>query len=125
MSEEIKTPEVKTGAFNQAILRSSKEIKRHRAESVSEGTQLAYKRRVEDYQVQLNNLLREQQAMLDLSPENATSLMVAKNFNPEQFVAKDVKLDMDIYKTEVKLRRAKARYETLFGPYSADIDIVE
>ena len=53
--------------------------------------------------------------MLDLSPTNAQSLIVASDFDADAYVAKDLKLGVDIRNTEIKLQVAKERYKILFG----------
>ena len=53
--------------------------------------------------------------MLDMSPTNAQSLIVASDFDADSYVAKDLKLGVDIRNNEIKLQVAIDRYEYLFG----------
>ena len=58
---------------------------------------------------------REQENMLDLSPTDATSLMLASDFESKEYVAKDLELGVKIRNTKIKLEIAKKRYAYLFG----------
>ena len=53
--------------------------------------------------------------MLDLSPENAQSLILASDFNSAEYTAKDIDLGVKIRNAEIKLDIAQKRYDYLFG----------
>lgn len=63
----------------------------------------------------IKNQKRDQENMLDMSPTNAQSLIVASDFDADSYVAKDLKLGVDIRNNEIKLQVAIDRYEYLFG----------
>ncbi len=111
---EVTTNEVK-GAFVASLKRNNAKIREDRATSISEDTQLMYKRQIEDLEVQIKRLKRDQESMLDLSPTHADSLVLASDFNSEAFVNKDVKIACDIRNLEIKLELAAKRYGHLFG----------
>jgi hypothetical protein len=52
--------------------------------------------------------------MLDLSPADSTSLMVATDFNAKEFVEKDIALGIKIRNLEIQLDIARTRYKHLF-----------
>lgn len=108
MTEEVK------GAFVESLKRNNKQIRHDRAEAIVEDTQLAYKRVVEDLEVQLKRMNRDRDNMLDLSPSNAQSLVVASDFDSVAFVEKDLQLGVKIRETEIKLEIARKQYEHLF-----------
>ena len=108
MSEEVK------GAFIESLVRNNSKIRSDRAIAIQEQAELLYKRKVEDLEVKLKRLRRERDNMLDLSPTNATSLMLATDFDAEQFVEKDLQLGLEIRNEEIKLEIAKKQYTKLF-----------
>lgn len=112
MSEEL---EVETGMFIQSLRRNNKQIRDDRAKSIAEDTQLVYKRQIEDLDLSIKKMKREQENMLDLSPTNAQSLVLASDFDSTQYTNKDIELGVKIRNAEIKLDIAKKRYEHLFG----------
>lgn len=103
------------GAFLASLKRNNKQIRDDRAQAIGEDTQLVYKRKVEDLQLSITKMKREQENMLDLSPTNAQSLILASDFNSSEYVQKDIDLGVKIRNEEIKLEIAKRRYEYLFG----------
>ena len=53
--------------------------------------------------------------MLDLSPTSADSLILASDFDSNDYVSKDIELGVKIRNTEIKLDIAKKRFEFLFS----------
>ena len=103
------------GAFYSTLVRNNKKIREDRATAIQEAVELTYKREVEDLQIKIKQLKRERENMLDLSPSDATSLILASDFNEKEFVEKDIKLGIEIRNLEIKLEIAKGRYTYLFG----------
>ena len=114
MAEDTKELEAK-GAFAISLLRNNKQIRADRASAIVEGAELIYKRKVEDLEVQIKQMKREQENMIDLSPTTAQSLVLASDFNADAYVAKDLILGIKIRNAEIELEIAKKRYEYLFG----------
>lgn len=107
--------ELKKGAFVESLKRNNKQIRDDRALAISEDTRLLYKRSVEDLEISITRMKREQENMLDLSPSHAQSLVLASDFNSDEYVAKDIELGLRIRNFEIKLEIAKKRFEYLFG----------
>ena len=103
------------GAFEASLRRSNTKIRDDRAITIIETTEMLYKRSIEDTEVRLKQLKRDQENMLDLSPSTADSLRLASDFNAQEYVEKDLKLGVDIRNLEIKLEVAKKRYAYLFG----------
>jgi hypothetical protein len=103
------------GAFISSLKRNNKQIREDRATAISEDTQMIYKRMVEDLEVNIKKMKREQENMLDLSPTNAQSLVLASDFNSTAYVEKDVELGVKIRNAEIKLEIAQNRLKYLFG----------
>lgn len=109
--EEVK----KDGAFIASLKRNNKQIREDRAAAIGEDTQLLYKRKIEDLQVTTRRMERELENMLDLSPTNATSLVLTSDFDSASYVEKDIELGVKIRNESIKLEIAQKRYSYLFG----------
>lgn len=116
MSEETtKTDNEIVGAFYSNLNRNNKTIKKDRAIAITEDAQLIYKRELEDMEMNLKRLYRERVNMLDLSPTNADSLVLASDFDAKAFVNKDIELGVKIRNLEIRLEIARKQYNFLFG----------
>lgn len=104
-------------AFINSLKRNNREIRADRATNISEDTQMEYKREIEDIQVSIKKLSRELENMLDLSPNNTQSLILASNFDSKAFVKKDIEIGLKIRNLEITLEIAKKRYNYLFGGF--------
>ncbi len=104
-----------SGAFISSLKRNNKQIRDDRAVAIAEDTELLYKRRIEDLVVTIKKMEREQENMLDLSPTNSLSLVLASDFNAGEYVEKDVDLGVKIRNERIKLEIAQKRYHYLFG----------
>ena len=102
------------GAFVGSLVRNNKKIREDRAIAIAESAEMLYKRTVEDTELEIKQLKRDREAMLDLSPTDAQSLVLASDFNAQNFVEKDIKLGLAIRNLEIKLEIAKSRYVHLF-----------
>ena len=115
MNDDKDEKKVTSGEFGLALKRNNKEIKNARAESIISKAQVMYKRTVEDLTIELDEMRRELDDMLDMSPNNAMNLVVASDFEPKAFIAKDLEIGVKIRNTEIKVDIAKKRYQVLFG----------
>ncbi|CAG1020705.1 hypothetical protein DOJK_00518 [Patescibacteria group bacterium] len=106
---------VSDGAFVSSLKRNNRQIRDDRAAAIAEDTDLVYKRKIEDLELSIKKMRREQDNMLDLSPTNAQSLILASDFNSTEYVEKDIELGIKIRNTEIMLEIAKKRYQYLFG----------
>ena len=106
---------VEVGAFIASLKRNNRQIRDDRAESIAESAQLMYRRAVEDMEVELKTLKRDQENMLDMSPDTAISLKIASDFNAREYVDNDLKMGIRIRELEIKLEIAKRQYKHLFG----------
>ena len=59
------------GAFIESLRRTNTKIRADRAQSISEDADLVYKRLVEDMEMKIRKMEREQENMLDLSPSHS------------------------------------------------------
>ena len=103
------------GAFIGSLKRNNRQIRDDRASAISEDTELVYKRKIEDLELSIKKMKREQENMLDLSPTNTQSLILASDFDSVQYAEKDIDLGIKIRNTEITLEIAKKRYQYLFG----------
>lgn len=107
--------EKSVGAFVASLKRNNSKIRADRAQAISEDTQMIYKRKIEDLEVSIKRMRREQENMLDLSPTTAESLVLASDFDSSAYTQKDIDLGVKIRNAEITLEIAKARYKYLFG----------
>lgn len=120
MDEKVEVPGTPAavateGAFIASLKRNNSKIRADRAQAIGEDAQLIYKRAIEDLDVSIKRMKRDQENMLDLSPENSMSLKLASDFNAADYVSKDVELGVKIRNAEIKLDIATKRYQYLFG----------
>jgi len=116
MSEEISgspLSEMK-GIFIGSLVRNNKKIREDRAIAIAEQAQMIYKREVEDIEMKIKQIKRERDNMLDMSPTDAQSLVLATDFDAKSFVAKDMELGITLRNLEIKLEIARSRYKSLF-----------
>ena len=103
------------GRFMEALVRNNKKIRDDRAQAIGEAAQMIYKREVEDTELEIKQLRRERDAMLDLSPTTADSLVLATDFDAKAFVSKDIAIGIKIRNLEITLDIARTQYHQLFG----------
>jgi hypothetical protein len=103
------------GAFFGSLKRNNRQIRDDRATAIAEDTELVYKRKIEDLELSIKKMKREQENMLDLSPTTTQSLILASDFNSAEYVEKDIDLGIKIRNTEITLEIARKRYQYLFG----------
>lgn len=115
MPEEVKDETQVQGAFMESLKRNNRKIRDDRATAIGEDTQLIYKRSMEDLQLSIKKMEREQENMLDLSPTDAQSLVLASDFDSADYVGKDIDLGVKIRNAGIKLEVAQKRYTYLFG----------
>jgi len=113
MDEMKKTDD--PGAFLESLKRNNKQIRDDRAQAIGEDAEMIYKRKIEDMEITIKRMVRDQENMLDLSPENSTSLKLASDFNAEDYATKDIELGKNIRNLQIVLNIAKRRYNHLFG----------
>ncbi|MBI6116777.1 hypothetical protein [Salegentibacter maritimus] len=105
----------KNAAFLDSLKRNNDKIRDDRANAIAEDAHLMYKRETEDLALSLKRLKREQENMLDMSPTDANSLVLASDFDAKNYVSKDLEMAVKIRNLEIKLELAKKRYAYLFG----------
>ena len=106
------------GVFKQDLMRTFKQLKESRAESVAEDVEIIYKRKIEDLCHMVRNYDRDREnIILDLSPSSLTSgAVVPSDFNAESFMQKDMEIGLNKRDAIIKLEIILDRYEFLFGP---------
>lgn len=109
--EEVK---LQNGQFMSSLVRNNKQIKEDRAISIAEDAELIYKRKVEDLETNLKRKKRDRDNMLDMSPSNTQSLILASDFDSTEWVEKDHKLGLEVRNLEIEIDIARARYNQLF-----------
>jgi len=113
MAEEEKA--LMTGAFVDSLKRNNKQIKDDRAEAIVEDAEMAFSRKIQDMERDIKRLVRARDNMLDLSPDNSLSLMLASDFDGEKFASEELKMAMTLRNKEIELELLQNRYKLLFG----------
>lgn len=103
------------GAFVASLKRNNRQIKADRAASIAEDAQVTYRRYIEDLELKVKRLHRDRENMLDMSPDNKMSLILAADFDAPEYVSREASIAMDIRNTEIKLELMRERYDYLFG----------
>jgi hypothetical protein len=103
------------GSLVISLTRGSKKIKADRAVAIAEGAKIKSKRTVEDLQMDIKDLKRSRENMLDMSPNDSTSLVIAKEFNPDKFILEYNDLGLQVRNKEIQLEIALASHLELFG----------
>jgi hypothetical protein len=103
------------GAFISSLKRNNAKIREDRAVAIADVAQLKYKRTIEDLEISIKEMKREQENMLDMSPTSADSLVLASDFDSTKYVEKDIALGIKIREAEIKIDIAQKRYAYLFG----------
>ncbi len=97
-----------------SLVRNNKQIREDRALAIGESAEMFYARQIQDMKMKIKQMKRERESMLDLSRTSTTSLVVASDFKPEDFVKKDIEMGVDIRNLEITLGIAEERYNYLF-----------
>lgn len=100
--------------FIESLQRNNEQIREDRARTIGEDSELIYRRRVEDIELKIKRLEREQEGLIDISPLDQNSLIFAE-FQPEAFVQKDIELSLLIRNLNIQLEVSTKRFEYLFG----------
>lgn len=100
--------------FIESLKRNNDQIREDRAIAIGEDSQLIYRRRVEDIALKIKKIEREQEGLIDVSPLDKNSLTFA-DFQPEQFVERDLELSLILRNLNIQLEIAEKRFEYLFG----------
>lgn len=112
---ELSPENENSGVFITSLKRNNRQIREDRASAIVEDTELVYKRAMEDIALTIKRLQREQESMIDLSPANAQSLVLAIDFDSVAYTEKDLGIGIQIRNLEIKLEIATKRYNHLFG----------
>lgn len=117
MSDAVKNVKLdeSKGSFGYYLKRNNKQIKSDRAEAIIEDAELVYRREIEDMQMTMKRLVRKRENMLDLSPTNSQSLMLAEDFDAKGFVNLDLDLAVQIRNLEIKIELGVTRFKELFN----------
>ena len=117
--------EKKQDLFLANLTRDFKQLKRDRAESVTEDAEIAYKRHIEDLCRALReNKRKTENLMLELAPTTTyDATVVPANFDVNKFMEADEQLGIDTRNLSIRLEIMLGRYETLFGQFT-DTELV-
>jgi hypothetical protein len=101
------------GLFRSNLYRNNKQIRDDRGNVIVRGAEMAYKRFIEDLEMEIEQRKLEQSKLTDINPSSKNSLDFS-TFNASSFAADDAKLCKEIYMNEKLLEIYKERYNALF-----------
>lgn len=110
------------GAFGASLLRNAGKIKADRAESIIRSAERVYRRKIEDIQAEIDDLETGRTALLDMSPTDINSLVLASDFKAEDFYKTDSSLTLQIREAKIRLEEGQKRYAFLFGGVPIESD---
>ena len=111
----VKDVVVQEGLFKSALKRSVKDIKEARATGITDDAEMSFRRMVEDLVQSRKRLEMTRDEMLDMSPESAISLVLAKNFDGRKFASEYLNLGVEIRLLNIQIDIGKQNYKDLFG----------
>ena len=114
----------KEGAFVSSLVRNNKQIKADRADSIGRTAKVMFKRKVEDLTLEIDQMEQDRRNLLDMSPTNSMSLIVASDFKASEFADKDFALSIAIRNAKIKLAVWQARYDYLFEGSDAEDAVI-
>ena len=103
------------GTFFASLKRNNAKIREDRAIAIAEDAERLYKRKIEDLRDGIKKMTREREYMLDMSPTDSTSLVMASDFSADNFINKDLDLGLRIRNETIKLEIAEKSFKQLFG----------
>ena len=104
-----------TAIFTEMLTRPASKIKTDRALAIAKKARVVFERTVQDLEMEIERLIAERTAMLDMSPTSAISLIVANEFDESKFTNDYLNISYELRKLAIKLDIAKKSYKTLFG----------
>ena len=114
MSEKDKVLE-EEGMFGFNLKRNAKQIREDRADAIIKKAEKKYRREIEDMLDEVESLETEQLGLIDLSPNKATDLMIANDFDDDAYVKKDIQIGMKKREILIEIDIAKEQYVKRFG----------
>lgn len=111
MPEEVK----RQGKFFESLKRNNKQIRDDRAQAIGEEAQISFKRKIEDLELEQKRDQRDLDNMLDLSPDNAISLIVADKFDSNSFVSRQADKLTAMRNRGILIELLNDQYKLLFG----------
>ena len=103
------------GRFQEALERTGSKVRKERAHQISSSAERSFRRKKEDLQADLEELLVKKDIMLDMSPNNTHSIISAENFDGNDFSNSYHAVCLKIRETKIHLEVATQAYDELFG----------
>lgn len=108
MSDLTKSP------FMSTIARSNKELRQDRALIIAKATEKALRRKIEDFNDNLESLKLSLDNLLDINPSNTHTIINPSDFNPDAYIRTAEEIDLKIRDISIRRDLAQKRYDALF-----------
>jgi len=103
---------MRKGKLITQLNKSQKEINTDRIDSIYENSEMSYKRRIEDKELQIKNMKIDREALLDFSDKG--EIIKSSRFDCGRLTNEDAKISCEIKNQEMTLEVLKERYKVLF-----------
>jgi len=107
-------PDIKNSSFFNKISRSNKELRQDRALIIAKGTEKALRRKIEDFNDNLESLKLSLDNLLDINPSNTHTIINPSDFDAAIYIRTAEEIDLKIRDITIRRDLAKARYDQLF-----------
>ena len=106
--------DLRNSPFLNKISRSNKELRQDRALIIAKGTEKALRRKIEDFNDNLESLKLSLENLLDINPSNTHTIINPSDFDSAAYIRTAEEIDLKIRDITIRRDLAKVRYEQLF-----------
>lgn len=103
------------GAFKASLKRTNRQIRDDRADAIGKSARLKFKRKIEDLDFEVDEVFTDRENILDMSPTNAQSLIVASDFKADEYIIKEEEFARKIRDLIIIRNLLAKRFTILFG----------
>jgi len=107
-------PDLRNSPFLNKISRSNKELRQDRALIIAKGTEKALRRKIEDFNDNLESLKLSLANLLDINPSNTHTIINPSDFDAAAYIRTAEEIDLKMRDITIRRDLAKERYDQLF-----------
>ncbi len=113
--KELVNVESESGKFTVSLKRNNTQIRHDRAITIVEDVFLKYKRLIEDLELEIRELERKRESLIDVSPSDTHTIINPNDFDADKYIEKDMNISIELRNLEIKLEISKKRFNYLFS----------
>lgn len=112
--------------FKEMLTQSAKNLRESKAQSIAERLEATYSNEINSLVLAIKDLTREQsELILDMYPSTSVSNELGKNFNPNDFLSKDLDNMIKIREYKIKLELLAKKYKEYFDKDCTNIETIK